>query len=83
MELTQEALAQKLFLTTPSTISKWEAKELAFTGMDRQIEALLRMRGKLFLNARDKIGASFLDNLATNALSGEDVGSPIKFSAAS
>ena len=83
MELTQEALAQKLFLTTPSTISKWEAKELAFTGMDRQIEALLRMRGKLFLNARDKIAASFLDNLATTALSGEEVGSPIRFSAAS
>lgn len=83
MELTQEAFAQKLILSNTSTISKWESKELNFTGMDRQIEALLRMRCKLFLNARDKIAASFIDNLATTALSGEGVGSPIRFSLAS
>jgi DNA-binding transcriptional regulator YiaG len=83
MEFTQEALAQKLILSNTSTISKWESKEAEFTGMDRQTEILLRMRCKLFLNARDKIAGSFIDNLAAKALSGEEVGSPVRFSNAS
>lgn len=78
MELTQEALAEKLLLTNTSTVSKWESTNQAFTGMDRQTELVLRMRCKLHLNGRDRIAASFIDNISS-ALSTTEVGQLLQF----
>lgn len=80
MELSQEAFG-RLFNVDHSTVAKWEFKKLAFTGMDVPTEALIRMRCKLHLNKRDRIGDNFIENLMTGPLKTKDVGPPIEIAA--
>lgn len=77
MELSQESFGH-LIGVDHSSVAKWEGKALEFTGMDVPTEALLRMRCKLHMNGRDRIGDSFIENLMTEALSSKSVGNPIE-----
>lgn len=63
MELTQAAFGESVFVDA-STVTKWEGLGQEFTQMPKPTEALIRMRCKLFVNGRDRIAGSFLDNLA-------------------
>jgi len=80
MELSQEAFG-RLVNVDHSTVAKWELKKLTFTGMDVPTEALIRMRCKLHINKRDRIGDSFIESLMTGPLSTKDVGPPIEIAA--
>lgn len=77
MELSQESFG-RLVGVDHSSVAKWEAKGLEFTGMEVQTEALLRMRCKLHFNGRDRIGDSFIENLMVETLSTKDVGQPLE-----
>lgn len=77
MELSQIEFA-KLVGVDHSSIAKWEKKKDAFTGMEVPTEALLRMRCKLHLNKRDRIGDSFIESLLKGPLSSDEVGKPIE-----
>lgn len=72
MEMTQETFGLNL-LVTPGAVSKWEARGQEITQMPSQTEMILRMRCKLHVNGRDRIAASFMDNLAP-ALHKEEAG---------
>lgn len=76
MEATQEVFGKSL-LVDASTVSKWESYDQQFCKMPAQTELLLRMRCKLYLNARDRIAASFMDNL-TPVLEKEEAGDMLR-----
>ncbi len=77
MKLTQEAFG-KMIGVDHSSIAKWEAKKQEVTGMDVQVEILLRARCRLFANKKAHIGESFIDNMLTD-LARKDSGEPLQF----
>ncbi len=80
MEYSQESFGRFVGVDH-SSVAKWESKKNEFTGMDVPTEALMRMRCKLFLNKRDRIGDSFIENLMTGPLGSKEVGPPIEIAA--
>ncbi len=77
MKLTQEAFARMIGVDH-SSIAKWEAKKQEITGMEIQVEFMVRARCKLFGNKKAHIGESFIENLLSDALARKDSGEPLK-----
>jgi DNA-binding transcriptional regulator YiaG len=76
MKLTQEAFG-KMIGVDHSSIAKWEAKKAEITGMEIQVEILLRARCRLFGNKKAHIGENFIENLLTD-LARKDSGEPLQ-----
>ncbi len=76
MKLTQETFG-KMIGVDHSSIAKWEAKKLEVTGMDVQVEILLRARCRLFANKKAHIGESFIENMLTDLVR-KDSGEPLQ-----
>lgn len=77
MKLTQEAFGRMIGVDH-SSIAKWEAKKQEVTGMEIQVEFLLRARCRLFANKKAHIGESFIENMLTDALARKDSGAPLE-----
>lgn len=77
LKLTQEAFG-KMIGVDHSSIAKWEAKKQEVTGMEIQVEILLRARCRLYENKKAHIGESFIENMLTDALARKDAGEPLQ-----
>ncbi len=77
LNLTQEAFG-KMIGVDHSSIAKWEAKKQLVTGMEIQVEFLLRARCRLYNNKKAHIGESFIENLLNDALLRSDAGEPME-----
>jgi DNA-binding transcriptional regulator YiaG len=77
MKLTQETFGRMIGVDH-SSIAKWEGKKQEVTGMDIQVEILLRARCRLFANKKAHIGESFIENMLTDALARKDAGEPLQ-----
>ncbi len=77
MNLTQEAFG-KMIGVDHSSIAKWEAKKQLVTGMEIQVEFLLRPSCRLYNNKKAHIGESFIENLLNDVLLRSDAGEPME-----
>lgn len=76
MHLTQKAFGL-LIGVDHSSVAKWESKKQEASGMDIQVEAILRARCRLHNNRRAHIGESFLDNVLSD-YSEKGIGEPLQ-----
>lgn len=81
MKDTQGVFADKIGVDT-SLVAKWESKKNNPTKMERANELILRFRLKLFINSKDRIGNSFIDNTLNGLKTSDDENKPLKINVA-